>query len=260
MRLIKSSLHSDGSVLFDLPAGRYSHLYVRFNGTNVAGQTLAVTELGSLKLTHFNNEIVNIAPDHLVNLTNLYGGVPESSSAIGAAFTFSFVVPFRRKNDRNNALLVSPNSTRFALTGYNTAKVAAGSTIEVYGIYTNAPAAYVPVLKGVDLPIAAAMDFLYDFPVRNISQVYVVSDVNISRVQVTKDGESVVDGTFSAVDAYSDATNIVETGITFVELMAPKSDLLQEAINQQVKVKFTTTAAVNPTRCVYFAIQLPNAA
>ena len=92
MRLIKSNQHADGSVNFYLPAGRYAGLIVRLAGTNAGGATLGVTELGTLKISHYNNEIINIAPDHLLNLTNLYGGVAESASAVGAAYTYTFVV------------------------------------------------------------------------------------------------------------------------------------------------------------------------
>lgn len=256
MRLIKSNQHADGSVNFYLPAGRYAGLIVRLAGTNAGGATLGVTELGTLKISHYNNEIINIAPDHLLNLTNLYGGVAESASAVGAAYTYTFVVPFRKKNDRNNALVVTANQTSFVLNGFNTAKVAAG-TIEVYAIFSDAPASYVPVIKGVDIPISAASTFIYDLPQKNIAEVFILTDVHLLRAQVTKDGSTIVDGTWAAIVAASNAFNWVETAITLVEVFAPKSDQLKEVQNNQVKLQLTTDAAIAPLRTVYVAVILP---
>lgn len=257
MQLIKTEQHSAGSVIFSLPGGRYAGLYVRLAGTNQAGQTLAATELGTLRLNHFNNDIVNIAPDHLINLTNLYGGTPENASAAGAAYTFSFLVPFRKKFDRNNSLNVVQDQTKFVLSGFNTAKVASG-TIEVYAIFTDAPSLYIPVIKGLDIPISAAVTgALQKLPEANISQFYVVSDAALTRAQFTVDGKVLIDGAFAAIDAYSDATNIVETGITFVEIFAPKSDSLSESVNSEVNFRYTTSGAINPLRTCYFALVLP---
>lgn len=259
MQLIKTQQHNDGSVLFNLPNGKYAGLYVRMSGTNQAGQTFGsvYTDFGTLKINHFNTDIISLSPDHLIALTNLYGGIPENSTVAGAAYTHSFIIPFRRKNDRNNSLNVVAESTKFILTGFvTTTKVAAG-TIEIYAIPTKAPSVYVPLLKGVDTTVGSAItDAWVKSPDANVAQFYVLTDANLSRAQVKVDGETVIQGSWGAIDAFSDATNLVETGITLVEVFAPKSDSLSESVNKEFLFYYTTTGAISPMRAFYFALAL----
>jgi hypothetical protein len=91
-----------------LPAGQYEGLLIRISGTNASGQALAVTDMGQVKLVHNNNEIVNASFSFLSALTNLRGGVAEASSSTSGAFAFSAILPFRKKHDKMNVLVVEP--------------------------------------------------------------------------------------------------------------------------------------------------------
>lgn len=235
MRLIKSESHATGQVLFKLPKGRYAGLFVRWTGTNNAAVQLLITELGRLSITHQNVEIANIRPQLLILLTNLYGGVPENASAVGAAFAYSFIVPFRTKTDGNNVLPVMPDKTELTIKGYNTAKVASG-TIEVYALYSEGVPKYVPLLKEFTMDFAGAATKSLTYGEEFIEQLHILDDANIDKIQVVRDGQSVIDGTFNAVQSFSDASNKVEAGVTLVEVLAQKSEFLQNVRETQIQI------------------------
>lgn len=254
MRLVSVISHALGQLISYLPQGRYAGLMIRFAGTNQAAQTLANTELGRLRLIHQGQEIVNMEPVDLINLSNLYGGTPENASAVGAAYTFSMIVPFRTKHDLLNVLSIKPQETQIIIDGFNTAKVASG-TIEVYAILAEGVERYVPILKQNNIGgFSAAMTQQYPFPVPNIEQLYVRTDANLSRAKVLRDGQPVVDGTFAALDAASDLMNQVETGITLVELVAPRSEAFQNV--QQTVLEGVATAALTSNTLFSFYLAI----
>ncbi len=86
---------------FNLDPGFYRGLLICIAGTNAAGQTLAVTDLGTIQIKHFEQTIMEVTPEVLLNLTNLYGGIGENTSAVGAAYRFSFFIPFFIKNSNH---------------------------------------------------------------------------------------------------------------------------------------------------------------
>lgn len=252
MQLIKSANFLDGQVLFYLPEGNYAGLFVRLAGTNQAAQTLALTQLGTLRINHEGVEIVNSRPSNFISLTNLYSGTPESASAVGAAFTYSFNVPFRTKNDQTNILPVQVNKTQFALQGLAGVATVLSGTVEIYAYFSDeGQAKYVPLWKEKNMIFPAAATLQNDFSDPFIEQLYCVSDAAISTMQILRDGKAIVDGTFAAIDAASDANNRVETGITFVELLAPKTPFLQ-GVNQTA-MRVTATGAIAELVILYLA-------
>jgi len=238
---LKTENWSTGSVLFYLPAGHYSRLIVRMSGTNATGQTLGETDLGRITITHHNEEIFNITPYELIHRANLVEGYPESSSSAGSSFAYSVPVPFRVKKDNKNSLPVVANSTYFALQNYNTSKVSSG-TIEVYGVYGEPYNLYVPVIKDKAYSPTASGTYIDVLPQINIAELYLRHDANFGDLQVKRDGTTIVQGSETAIKAFSQLINNVESTEALVDIVSPRTDVLSENFNRYTELTFEVNA------------------
>lgn len=247
----------DGFQSFNLPDGDYSYIFVRIAGTNAAAQTLAITQLGRVRIEYQGKEIFNTTPQMLVLRTNAYFGTPENASAVGAAFAFGFIVPLRTKLDELNVLRVKKNvsDAKMTIQDYTVGAVVASGTISVFALYGKGAPLYIPIIRDYNFTFGGATTRVESLPDRNISELYYITDANLSQVEVVRDGRSVVNADTVAVDAFTDAFNRIETGQTFVELLASRTPGTQEAMADQTKVTFVTTAAIANLPFTYFAIR-----
>ena len=79
----------------DVPAGRAAAISISYYGTNGAGATLALADIGLIRMTYMGEPKVNARAVSLWQYDNFKGGLPVFVSAIGAAFRATFHIPLR---------------------------------------------------------------------------------------------------------------------------------------------------------------------
>ena len=79
----------------DVPAGRAAALTLSYYGTNGSGATLALADIGLIRLTYMGEPMVNARAVSLWQYDDFKGGLPPFASAIGAAFRTTFHIPLR---------------------------------------------------------------------------------------------------------------------------------------------------------------------
>jgi|GEM_PF-4966752 len=252
MRLIKSENMTSGQVLFYLPEGVYSGLFVTFKGTNVEGNALLSRDLGYVKLNYNGQELINVRSEFFIERANLLGGSTLQSSIENSDFTFTFFVPFRLKKDSTNVLVVAPNSVSFILSNFSTNVVS--GTIDVYAVFSEGVAKYLPYIKEHNVDFAGASTKQVNFTQPNIEELYILNPGNISRISVLRDGKLIVDSDLTSLQSYSNAFNMIEdtTYNKLLEVIAQKNEFTSGV--KETQMTLTTSSAIFEVNNILFYI------
>jgi hypothetical protein len=248
MERLKSENIMNGFVTLDLRAGKYKGLLLRASGTNQAGQTALVTDLGKIKLQHQNfGERINTTFKFWADRTNALDGVAEADSVAAGAFAFTCVVSFRRLFDKTNVLVarsdLKTTLTWDSLTALLLSTKIASGTMEIYGLFDDTGAArYIPNVRTQQVSCPAAQFYKEHIPSPFVEEVWGVDDAQIDTVQVLRDGLVKVDGKWAALKALSNAINNVETAITLLGLVEPSGESPSNV--GQTTIQFSTLAAL----------------
>lgn len=253
MELLKQENLLNAFLTLDLREGKYRGLFIRVSGTNNSGQTLAVTNLGKIKLQHQGIERINADFNFFNARTNLGGGTAESASATSGAFGFAAIISFRRRFDRANVLQVESNKkttlTWDSLISTLSTVVASG-TMEVYGLYDDVGyQRYLPMIRTQQVTVAAATTVKETIPFAFVEELWGADDAQIARVQLLRDSRTIIDGTWTALKSLSNAQNNVETAVTTVEMIAPSGE--SPANVQQTVFQLITNALLTGSVFTY---------
>lgn len=228
-----------------IPRGTVKELFIRFDGTAQAGKTIALSDLGTVRVNVRGTDRHNLSVELLSAINNLKRGVAEFSSATGGAFTASFVVPFHAWwDDRNGEYFnIDDSFIELRFPNLNSTNVASG-TVRLYYIEAPSLTSYSMSLFQRNIQAGGAGRVAVQLEAKNISSLYVKEDTNVSNLLVTTDIIT-VNGTQADLKSYSNNVNRVETAISLYEVELNPYDEVRNDLNKETKVVLDATGAAN---------------
>lgn len=237
---------ASGSTNYNIAQGSYGDFLLRISGTAVAGQTVALSDLGNVRLNVNGDDKVNVDFGFLNLVANEYGGFIENDSAAGGAFNFSFIVPCHAWQDSLNVYHFGPNDKAYFNAVYAStlaAKVSVGTiTIEAtpkQGIQT-----YYHKLLNQNVNASGAGQISNTINQPNIIELYLKDPAALTTtMQFSKDGIEKVNSLTTAEVSYSNWIHLLESAVTFYAYEFAPSGNLNEANSQQLSYKYLFSGA-----------------
>jgi archaellum component FlaF (FlaF/FlaG flagellin family) len=229
----------------ELPLGTIKGLFIRYTGTNDAGQTATLANLGTVRVNYKGNDIVNTTVSFFNLFNNLKNGVSEFSSAVGAAFVASIYVPFHAPWDESNGLYVAKGDlATIDLRFSGLSGVAASGVVEVYYVSAVGIANYIPLLINQNIQAGGAGQVVDEYQQFNISALYVTENAAITgQVNVYRDGRTLIQSTQAVLEANSNMMNRVETALAFFEINLNPLQQVANSLSSNVSVNITVNGA-----------------
>lgn len=241
MKLLGSANVLAGPATFKIPPGQYSRFLLRVAGTNQAGQTLTLANLGLMTGTWRNINWLSIAAANVNALNNHIGGAVETATAAGGAFTHSMFIEASYKRDGNVFDVTSEDNVYVSidLSGVSAVIVVSG-TVELYGFDADGAMAYLPKLFQYTHTVAASGTQPETIAADNVGMLFVTPLTNIARVQVNVDNVPHVQGALAALLSGSNYESVLETASTTTLLLnLNRSGLWDESLSDNVVVELT---------------------
>jgi hypothetical protein len=192
--LVSDSVAGQTTFLKDLPPGKYSDLVVRFSGVSAAAQTLAIADLGRLRITEVGRDLVNVDCDNLRFINMVKGGSSRIQAGAAAASAVTLRIP-RGYGDNNVHQVIESDVVQVQMTfGANfTTKFtnAQKAILKVYGLVRETgEMAYNLLIQQIEQSYGGAGTFYLPLRQENVIAVYVVNGTagDLDNVRVIKDG------------------------------------------------------------------------
>lgn len=243
MKLLGSANILAGPASFKVPTGQYARFLLRAAGTNQAGQTLTLANLGLITATWRNIAWTGVSFANVNALNGHVGGAVETATAAGGAFTHSCFLEASYARDGNVFDVTAEDNVyiNVDLSGVTAAIVASG-TIQLYGLPADGAMAYMPKLFRYTHSVAASGTQPETIAADNIALVFLQTLTNIARVQVSVDNVPQVQGEVAALLAASNYESTLETASTTTLLLnLNRSGLWDERLSDNVIVEVTAT-------------------
>lgn len=261
MKQLWSASLSNLSTTYNLnERGSYGLFMLRFTGTAQAGQTVALPDLGNVKLNWNGEDIVNVPASILSALDNVYGGAVESTSNIGGSFAFSIIIPTGLWFDNKNIYEIGNNDkVYFNLSFPNmVAGLIVSGTVEISGLPKRGQMNYFHKLLSRNIVSAGASTITDTIVDKNISEVYLVDPATLmSNIQLVKDNKVIYDGSVGTELAYSNWIHQLESTVTTLALEFVTSGNVQEALGSGIDYKYTFSGGGTQEQ-YYSAVELIN--
>lgn len=203
----------------ELPNGTLKHLFIRWAGTNQAGQAVTLAQLGQVRVNYRGTDIVNESVAFFSLWDNLNYGVAEFVSNVGGTFAASIKIPFHAVWDEKVGLFNDPNYGAYVeLRNVTTAVVIATGTVQISFEEAQANASYLTYYLQENLAVGGAGQQTQDFTGIDISSLYLETNAQLTNVFVAKDTVNKVSSDQNTLLADSNMTNRVETAIALYEV------------------------------------------
>jgi hypothetical protein len=191
------AVQNQTSFLRDIPSGKYAGIVVRLSGDAQAGQTFIGADLGRIRLIEGGRDLVAADADNLRFINMNEGGSSRIQNTAGGASAMTVLLPRFwggvSHNDGNVHQIIESDIVQVQIqfgAGFTT-RFQAGDTAQVklYGLVRElGEMTYNLLLHQIDQNLGAGT---FTLPVRNenVLGIYFVTNANLERVRVVKDGE-----------------------------------------------------------------------
>lgn len=191
----------------EIPTGQYSSFVIYLSGTNAGGATLAVANMNNIRINRNGQDFVNVDIDHLVDLSDLMNGLVLNASAIGAAFTIGFHIPFAHSEEFPNVLTVADEDNVKVHWDFGAlAAIVAAGVFELYGILESGEERYLPIIVQDSVALGAAnAQEKRKSSINNVHDVFAFPTVaaNFAKLTVERDDEVLSDAGYAAQAAWT---------------------------------------------------------
>ena len=206
----------------DIPAGRSAGISISYYGTNGAGATLALADIGLLRLTYMGEPMLNARAVTLFDYDDFKGGLPPFASAAGAAFRTTFHIPFRfggygPDNPDDNVINIQHGQMRLFLPSPVTA-VALPAAVNVEIALIEDPSGnsrYLPYIFDNQHTLTQAYDVKLNGP--NIRCVMIQRPVGVGTlpvsVQFAMNGMNFLEGPWTIIEDNTNIYNRIEAAV-----------------------------------------------
>lgn len=244
MKLLGSTNILSGAASFPIPAGQYGGFMIRAAGTNQAGQTLTLANLGNVSVAVQGHGVIYSSFTALNNIPALARGVVETATAAGAAFTHSaFILPSFVSD--GNIFDVSAQDNWFVdvSLGGVTGVIVASGTLEIFGIPQDGAQAYFPKMAMQSRNIAASSTDQFTLSMDNIGFLWIDGLTNIDTITIAIDGQTKVFGSPAELLAFSNWYWNPATALTDEILLDfVKSKTFDESLSDKFEITILTNA------------------
>lgn len=189
--LASDSVSGQSSFLRDIPPGKYEAFAIRFSGDAAAAQTFVAADIGRVRLTEAGRDLVAADGDNIRLMNMLKGGSSRIQNAAAAASAMTIMLP-RGFYDGNVHQVIEADVVQVNIqfgANFTTKFTAADAAqVKVYGLVREmGEMAYNLLCYQVDQSYGAGT---FTLPLRNenVLAVYVLTNSNLNRVRVVKDG------------------------------------------------------------------------
>ena len=258
MRQLWSDNLSNLSTTYNQEAGKFSMFEIRFAGTAQAGQTVALTDLGTIRLNNNGDDKINVDAEVLSLMADNWGGFVEASSVVGGAFAFSIFIPAGYWFDKKNNFWFSKTDKSYwqLLFPNMTAVLIASGNVTIYGNPGHGAQSYWHKILSKQVVSSAATGVITDaIEERNIIALYLKNPTAlIDNLILIRDKETVVNGSMVSEIAYSNWIHQLEVASTlYIAEFAP-DQLISQALSNAFSYQYNFTGAGNLEQ-YYSAIQ-----
>lgn len=244
------SAKSSARESIDLPIGRYSALLLILKGTTTTSQTLALSDIGRIRLQRGGREIQNEDWEFYGEYSDLKTGFPNLTVPTAGVSRVAVLVPFGASGLPNSLDVMSKEEADLFLdfdTLIDTRFGANAATYEVYGIHAATLAeSYELHVEQQDQTASAAGRIIDKLSGRNIAALYFKDGGSVvSKLSVSKDGRVIINEIDD--DTLLDFTNMNNrkeaTGNALIEVNNVVTGRPQEAANSSVELDTTFSGA-----------------
>jgi len=250
MKQFKRVPLTDDFLSVNIPPGMYEKLTIQITGVNQAAATLAITDLGSMRLMVNSKQFQNINLDRLSFYAALKRGSVAAVSAIGAAFNFQFDIPMSIPGDNQNVLYVeSDGEVVLELDGFYTAGVAVilSGNVTVYGHERQGIQSYFLRIDSGDYNAVAGTGNQDIKGIENIWELFLENDsTNLDKVTVFVNDKVKYNADRLALVNKTNIDNRIETydsAISYIALPMAESKQLSESLNDSGVIQTEMSAA-----------------
>lgn len=264
MRLVQSVPLANGSLTFFLPKSQIGNIMIEYTPVAAAAVTLTRANYGNVILNWNGKDVVNVDAEVLNLLDNVYGGVATFTPVIAALSRMACFIPCGQWFDSYNVYDVGEKDQVSIKLDFptlaNPAFVASGSV----NIYLKTKIGVMNYLHNIiarPVVVAGASTLADTYPVNNISQVYFKNPSAIlTRAQIIKDGETIVDAPTQTLNEYSDWIHLLETTNTTIAIEFGESKDIRENLGAQIAYQYTFSGAGTLAQYFSFIEYTPNKA
>lgn len=246
-----------------IPAGFWKDIKVHYTGTNVGGQTLAVANLGTMRLTVDGQQKQFLNFDRAQQYNNYKGGAVAAVSGAGAAFNFQCTLPQAVPGDDANGLFVERDGeVILELRSFYDAAVISVGTVYVYGIPAEGVQTYFLKINQIDFAnISGTSEEPQYQNLENLYEVLVENDTNITRVTFKVDGKTVVDSVREGIYNETNEMNFLETyssTVAYLDLLMAPTKQLTEVLNDTATFQYVASGAGTINTIIFQIDHAPN--
>lgn len=246
MKLFHSENLLNGSAFQKLPRGTIKDIFIRFSGTAQAGKTVALTDLGTVRVNVRGTDRHNLTFEVLNGINNLKMGTAEFSSTTGGSFSAAFTLPFHAWWDQTNGEYFNIGDAfielRFPLLD---STLIASGTVLLFAIEAPAVSTYTMSLYQRNIQVGGAGQVNQILEMQDISSLYFVENANVSNILVVSDNIERANGPQADLKSRSNMVNKVETGITTFEVQLNPYYEVRSGLNKETKITLSTSGATN---------------
>lgn len=234
----------------DLPVGRYAALLLILKGTSDTGKTLALEDIGRIRIQRGGREIQNEDWLFYGLYSDLKTGWPNLTLPSAGATRVAIVIPFSASGLPNALDVMSKEEVDLFLdfdAQLDTEFGANAATYEVYGIHApTQQEVYELHVEQQDQAASAAGRLIEKLNGRNIAAVYLKDPgADVTSLSYTVDGKVIVNEIDT--DTLLDWTNIRNrkeaVGNTLIEINLVTTGKMQEIANTQTDIDTTFSGA-----------------
>lgn len=263
MRLVHSVPLANGSTTFFLPKSQIGNIIVEYTPVAAAAVTLVRADYGTAILNWNGRDVVNTDVEILNLLDNIYGGVAEFTPAVAALSRLTMVIPCGQWFDPLNVYDIGEKdqvSIKLNFGNLASAAFVASGSCNIYIKTKIGVMNYLHNIIARPVVVAGASTLADTYPVNNISQVYLKAPTILTRAQIMKDGETIVDAPTASINAYSDWIHLLETTNTTIAIEFGESKDIRENLGSQVQYQYTFSGAGTLNQYFSFIEFTPNKA
>ena len=247
MKLFAGADKSATLLTAEIPAGKYRALVVELIATNNAGQTLANTEIGTIRVTRNGEEIISaIDFADILSLNNADGGAADFASAIGAGVTCQARVCFHLPADSVNIAEFrdGEGQVQILMNATGMAKLASGS-FSVYAVYGDGVESYLPKLSnfGQTLPASGVINVVTN--ISNVQRVYFRTASQFGNIFLQKGSDLLYNADSGALKRDTGYNYRLESTPAFILLDLAKVPTFANIASRQIEMQLTSAGAGN---------------
>lgn len=247
-KFIKSGSTATKRHAIDLPAGRFSSLFITVYGEAESGENIEPGSIGRVRLVRNGEDVQGESLQFFHDYTDLKGGAPTLENTAGEAQRFFAIIPAFLPGQPNAWDFASNDEADLVISFDSALDTVApgGLTWEVYGLSApTTPESYSLLIREQDVQASGSGRLSENINGKNTAAIYIYDfDEVLDSLQVEVDGETVVDNiSFPLLLDLTNAENRVENKRIDLKETAWVDGVPSNAFNEKTEASYFFSGA-----------------